>query len=96
MRRWSPSAWKSRPSPALARNLTSTLPVSRPDLVLQMPRELYQPELVELPISLRQPQDLLPRPAYSPCRPLGALESSALGTFLLLRGQVICCPCQQT
>ena len=30
-----------------------------------MPRELYQPELAELPISLRQPQDLLP-PACSP------------------------------
>ena len=28
----------------------------RPDLVLQMPRELYQPALAELPISLRQPQ----------------------------------------
>ena len=37
----------------------------RPDLVLQMPRELYQPTLAELPISLRQPQELLP-PARSP------------------------------
>ena len=36
-----------------------------PDLVLQMPRELYQPELAELPVSLRQPQDLLP-PSSSP------------------------------
>ena len=37
----------------------------RPDLVLQTPCEVYQPELAELPVSLRQPPDLLP-PSFSP------------------------------
>ena len=49
------------------------------DLVLQMPRELYQPELAELLISLHQPRqrDLLP-PARSPLlgdsNPYGSLK----------------------
>ena len=54
-----------------------TPPGGLPDLVLQMPRKLHQPELVELPISLRQPQDLMP-PACSPLlgdnNPYGSLK----------------------
>ena len=49
----------ARPSPTLSRLTLFTR------LVLQMPRELHQPELTELPISLWQPRDLLP-PARSP------------------------------
>ena len=37
----------------------------RPDLVLQMPRELHQPELAELPVSLRHPLDIT-SPSASP------------------------------
>ena len=37
----------------------------RPDLVLQTPRERHQPALAELPVSLRQPQDIMP-PSASP------------------------------
>ena len=37
----------------------------RPDLVLQMPRERDQPALAELPVSLRQPQDIR-APSASP------------------------------
>ena len=51
------------PSPATADSFLQA--GWRPDLVLQMPCELYQPELAELPVSLRQPQDLLP-PSCSP------------------------------
>ena len=55
-----------RTSPARSLRMPLRQAGWRPDLVLQMPRELYQrATLAELPISLRQPRELLP-PARSP------------------------------